>query len=281
MGSTGTVTLGVVAISCNEEGDLPAFLAHLLPWVDEIVIVDDGSTDRTAQLCQQAGAKVKFLRSPRAAGEYYSGQRNKGIAAASSDWLLHMDIDERVTPELASEILLAIQDRNRDGFLFRRENYFLNRKMRGGGWQNWNQVHLARRSKLRFGGKMHETISLDAPPNRISQLMHPMWHLNDADYPERVRKNMTYMQVEAENLIERRYRVRPSDFVLQPLKRVVKSYLFQGGYRDGVTGFLYAVYIFGATFNAYATAWDRQNASSRQEVEDRLQNLWQARRSAI
>lgn len=274
------VTLGVVAISHNEEDDLPAFLAHLLPWVSEIVIVDDGSTDRTAELCQSAGDAVKFVRSPRQAGEYYSHQRNKGIAAATSDWLLHMDIDERVTPELSSEILRSITNPRADGYRFRRLNYFLNRPMRGGGWQNWNQVHLARRATLRFGGKMHETTLLAAPPDRVGQLTYPMWHLNDSDYVERVRKNMTYMQVEAENLIEKGHQVRPSDFVLRPLHRVLKSYFLQGGWRDGKTGFLYAIYIFGATFNAYATAWDRQNASSRQQVENELRNLWRQREMA-
>jgi (heptosyl)LPS beta-1,4-glucosyltransferase len=272
------VTLGIVAISHNEENDLPAFLAHLLPWVSEIVIVDDGSTDRTEEICQNAGDKVKFIISPRRLDEYYSHQRNKGIAAAVSDWLLHMDIDERVTPELASEILSSIKNPGYDGYFFRRANYFLNRRMHGGGWQNWNQIHLARRTKFKFGGKMHETALLDAAPHRVGQLAHPMWHLNDADYVERVRKNMAYMQVEAENLLEKGYRVRWFDFVLQPLKRVIKSYLFQGGYRDGIMGFLYATYIFGATFNAYATAWDRQNASSRQALENEFRNLWLSRK---
>src|SRR2546428_14092308 len=94
-------TLGVVAISHNEETDMPGFLEHLLPWVDEIVIVDDGSTDETIQIARAAGPKVKIISSPRQPGEYYSHQRNKGIDAATSDWLLHMDIVERVTPELA------------------------------------------------------------------------------------------------------------------------------------------------------------------------------------
>ena len=273
-GNLRHVTLGVVAISHNEEKDLPAFLAHLLPWVTEIVIVDDGSTDRTAEICRSAGATVKFVISPRRPGEYYSHQRNKGIAAAKSDWLLHMDIDERVTPELSSEILSAIENTRYDGYFFRRQNYFLNRLMRGGGWQTWNQIHLARRTKFRFGGKMHETNLLDAGPERAGQLAHLMWHLNDSDYVERVRKNMTYMQIEAENLLEKGHRVRWYDFVLRPLIRVVKSYFLQGGWRDGITGFLYAVYIFGATFNAYATAWDRQNALSRQDLENELSNLW-------
>src|SRR5690242_1817630 len=103
-------TLGVVTIAQNEEADLTAFLEHLLPWVDEIVIVDDGSTDRTAAMARAAGAKVNLISSPRLAGQYYSDQRNKGITAARSDWLLHMDVDERVTPELAHEVLRAIQD---------------------------------------------------------------------------------------------------------------------------------------------------------------------------
>ncbi len=273
-GNHAAVSLGVVAISHNEENDLPAFLAHLLPWVSEIVIVDDGSTDRTATICRDAGSIVKFIASPRRTGEYYSHQRNKGIAAATSDWLLHMDIDERVTPELATEILSSIINPLCDGYFFRRLNYFLNRPMCGGGWQTWNQIHLARRTKFRFGGKMHETTLLNAAPERTGQLTHPMWHLNDSDYVERVRKNMTYMQVEAENLLEQGYRVRWYNFVLRPLNRVLKSYFLQGGWRDGMTGFLYAVYIFGATFNAYATAWDRQNTSSRQEVENTLRNLW-------
>src|SRR6056300_1417881 len=98
-------SLGVVAISHNEEVDLPGFLDHLISWVNEIVIVDDGSTDATEQVALSYGTKVKFIKSKRLANEYYSDQRNKGITHAKSEWLLHMDIHERVTKELYSEIV--------------------------------------------------------------------------------------------------------------------------------------------------------------------------------
>jgi len=129
-------TLGVVAISYNEERDLEGFISHLLPWVDEIVIIDDGSTDRTAEIAMAQTPKVNFIISPRNAGEFFSHQRNKGIAATSCDWLLHMDIDERVPPELAKEIMAAVRDESIEAYRYRRLNYFLHRPMQSGGWQD-------------------------------------------------------------------------------------------------------------------------------------------------
>ena len=167
----------------------------------------------------------------------------------------------------------------RDGFRFRRLNFFLHRPMRGGGWQKWNLVHLARRDKFQFGGKIHETCLLDAPASRVGQLEEPMWHLNDADYVERVRKNMAYMQVEAEDLQERGIRIRWFHFIIHPLRRVLKSYFLQAGYRDGVVGVLYAMYVLTATFNWYATAWDRSNAIARGDLERRLRGRWLQKQS--
>lgn len=266
-------TLGVVAISYNEERDLPGFLEHLLPWVDEVVIVDDGSTDQTAELARAAGMKVKFVTSPRQQGEYYSHQRNKGIAIAQSDWLLHMDIDERVTPELAREIRQAISEPDKDGCRFRRLDFSLHRPQ-ASGRRGWNLVHLARRTKFQFGGKMHETCLLDAPPERVGQLHGYMWHLKESDYVERVQKNVVYMQVEAENLLERGVEVKWFHFLVQPLWRALKHYFFRGGARQGVIGLLDTIYVMSSTFNWYATAWDKANRIGRDELEAQLKQLW-------
>jgi glycosyltransferase involved in cell wall biosynthesis len=267
-------TLGVVAIARNEAQDLPGFLDHLLPWVDEIVIVDDGSTDRTADLARAAGPKVKFLESPRQPGEGYSHQRNKGIAAATSDWLLHMDIDERVTPELAAEIRRAIRNPSRDGYRYRRLDFSLHRPPRAGALGAWNHVQLARREKAAFTGQVHETLEFDDTSAAIGQLQGCMWHLKEADYVERVRKNLAYMQAEAERLLATGRPVRWYHFLIPPLGRALKYYLLRGGFCDGTLGVLNAMFILTGTFNWYATAWDRAHAIPRREIEAQLQARW-------
>jgi len=268
-------SLGVVAISYNEEVDLPGFLANLLPWVDEIVIVDDGSSDKTRSIAEAAGDKVKFIVSPRGAGEYYAGQRNKGIVAAESDWLLHMDIDERVTPELAVEIIESIRNEERDGFRFRRLNFFLHRPVRGGGWQNWNMVHLARRQVLRFEGMFHERCVLNVPEKRIGQLNAKMWHLNDDSYKARMRKSFSYCQELSERLEKKFKRIGWIHILGLPVLEFFRKYLLKCAYRDGVRGLIFSMHSAGAMFRGCALVWDRRHRIPREEVEEKMRALWQ------
>lgn len=267
-------SLGVVAISFNEEKDLPGFLDHLVPWVDEIVIVDDGSTDATKQIVDKFPQKVKFIQSPRSEGEYFSHQRNKGIDAAKSDWLIHLDIDERIPPALANEIQQSIQNEDMDAYRYRRLNYFLHRPMRGGGWQDWNLVHLARKPVFRFGGMYHEECIVDAPVERIGQLKEKIWHLNDDSYRERMNKSNMYCQEQANNLLKRGLQIRWWHLLALPFIELIKKYVKKKGYRDGTLGLLFSLHASCATFKACALVWDKQNPKSREMLESDLKNLW-------
>ena len=271
-------TLGVITISYNEERDLPGFLENLLEWVDEIVIVDDGSSDRTEELTEAAGGKVKFLRSPRVEGEYFSHQRNKGIDAATSDWLLHMDVDERVTRELSREILDAIRDPGKDGYRYRRLNYFMHRPMKGGGWRDWNLVHLARREKFRFGGMFHESCHLDAPENREGQLSGLMVHFNEENLEKRFRKSSAYMEELVKRVEKRSKPVRLIDILGRPLVEFTRKYVLKKGFLDGMPGLISAIHAATATFRANALVWDKQNPVSRDEIEADFARQWHAGR---
>jgi (heptosyl)LPS beta-1,4-glucosyltransferase len=273
-----SISLGVVAISFNEEEDLPRFLDHLLPWVDEIVLVDDGSTDRTVELAKICD-KVKFLPSPREEGEYFSHQRNKGIDAAESDWLLHMDVDERVPPEMAAEIVEAIQTGDKDAYRFRRRNHFLHREMLGGGWQDWNHVHLARRDALRFGGMFHEDCLLSVADERVGQLRSAIYHLNEDTFAKRLSKSDRYLEELVTAMRESGERPRLLSFASQPLKEFLKKYFYKRGYRDGVPGLIFAIHAASAVFRALALLWDEQNRIPRGSLEQSLEEEWHSARN--
>ena len=271
--SKNSPTLGVVAICRNEQRDLGGFLQHLLPWVDEIVLVDDGSTDDTIRIAREAGPKVSLVSSPRLPGEYFSHQRNKGISASRSDWLLHMDIDERVPPELRREIQEGIRRTDLDGLRFHRHNFFLHRPIRGGGWQLHSYLHVARRQKFTFGGKIHEECHLSTSANRVKPLRSLMWHFNEDSYEKRRRKSLFYTTVEAETLLQKNVRVRLWHLTIVPFLVFIKRYFLLLGFRDGVAGWILAFEGMASTFDAYAMAWDQQNRIAREEIESRFESL--------
>ena len=266
----GKKTLAAISISYNEERDLPGFIEHLLSWVDEIIIVDDGSTDNTKKNAENYGNRVRLI-NHKMAEKDFANQRNIGIDAATSDWLLHMDIDERVSPELAREMCNRIQDENYNGYRYRRLNFFLHRPMRGGSWQTWNHAQLARRGFHRFKNKIHEECKIQG---KVGQLNSLMWHFNDTDYSERMRKSFQYSHMEAEKLIAENKKVKWFHFIIKPVMRFLKIYVYHKGFKDGTVGLLSAVHSMDAEFRAYALAWDTQNKISREEIEKEFAALW-------
>jgi len=267
-------SIGVVAISYNEEQDLPGFLQHLLPWVNEIVLVDDGSSDATESIARQYGSKLKFIQSPRKEGEYYAQQRNKGIDASESDWILHMDVDERVTPALAKEILNNIKDSSKKAYKFKRLNYFLHKPMHGGGWADWNQVHLAKREALRFEGMFHEDIKLTLESSEVGQLEQLMHHFNDASYSERLSKSTTYQKEVAHRILRTGKKLNAIGIFMAFVKEFVYKYFYKKGFKDGTLGLISAMHSASASFKAHALVWDEQNRLSRSDIENNFQALW-------
>ncbi len=269
-------TLAAVAICKNEERDIRGFLDHLLPWIDEVVVIDDGSTDRTLEILRAEGDRVTVIERSMDPVDGFAGQRNAGIDAARSDWLIHMDIDERVTPELAREIRASIDGTDLNGLRYRRTNYFLHRPMRAGGWETWNRPQIARRGSHRFKNRIHEECVIDGGEDRIGQLESRMPHLIDGSYTERLAKSFQYCQVVADQKLEQGERVRFSTLLLRPALLFIKRYLIQRGIVDGIPGLIAALNTSGAEFRSLAIVWDRQNKVPRSELEAEIASRWSA-----
>ena len=246
------ITLSAVVLTKNEEARIVRCLDSLR-WVDEIVVVDDESTDRTRQICQQCGATVLVRRSE---GDF-DHQRNAGIDAAQGEWIFQLDADEVVPLALREEIRRILQ-RSGDIVAYRvsRVNYFLGHEMRYGGW-GWDGVKLFKRSAARYvGHSVHETLAVDGP---IGELAPPIWHYPFQSLTQFVERQNFYTTVEARLLREAQPRVSRGrlwyQLVIRPVKLFWKSYVKKHGWREGTYGLVFGALFAWIEFLKWAKYW--------------------------
>jgi glycosyltransferase involved in cell wall biosynthesis len=257
----GTVPVSVIIPTLNEAGNLPRCLDHLT-WAGEVVIVDSHSTDATARIARERGAKVIDFS--------WNGQwpKKKNWALAHADlaypWVLIVDADECIVPELAEEIAAAIRSDAFAGYYINRRFMFMDRWiMHCGYYPSWNLRLLRRGSgeyeKLTEAGdtrsgdnEVHEHIKLTGP---AGYLKHDMLHYAFPDIYTFVEKHNRYSNWEAivqfraaedptvigNDHLARRRRLKNLSRKLpfRALLRFLYSYVLQGGFLDGYPGFVF------------------------------------------
>ncbi len=223
--------LSAVVIALDEERNIRDCLEGLA-FCDEIVLVDGGSRDRTAPVAAALGARVyphPF--------EDFASQKNFGISKAAGDWVLLVDADERVSAELAAEVLEAVERPRADGYRFLRENRIFGRWMRHGGHGGDLQLRLVRRSLAVFEGKVHERVRLDGP---LPVLERPLRHFSTPSVGEYMRKLNHYTSIEAELLRDRNTPPASGRMWVRPFAVLVRRLFVQRAFLDGPEGVLFA-----------------------------------------
>ena len=250
MPATQPATLTVIVPTYNEEHNLRACVESL-GFADDVFVVDSFSTDRTPELARELTAH--FVQH-----EYVNSatQKNWAIDQAKGDWLMVLDADERVTPELAARIQTILAEGSEyDGFYLRRANVFLGELIRHGGWHKDYLVRLWRNGKGRYEDlEVHADVLIDG---RVGVLEDPLLHDTYRSLDDFLEKLGRYSTWSANDLYNRNRRPTLLNLTVRPLWRFVRMYVVRGGFLDGRRGLMIAWFSAFNVFLKYARLWDR------------------------
>jgi glycosyltransferase involved in cell wall biosynthesis len=248
--SAGRPTVSAIVVCFNEEKNIGACLDSLR-WCDEIVVVDSFSTDRTVEICRQYTERV--------VQRNWAGYRDQKAFAhsqATKDWVLLVDSDERVTPELRDEInrTLSSYAGAYAGFSVGRLVFYLGRWWRRGGWYPDYDVRLFRRDRATWGGTdPHEKILVDG---KVRRLRHPLQHYSYRSIEDHIQRINHFTSISARELGKEGKRFHRSDALLRPAFRFFRSYVLKRGFLEGFAGFHVALTAAVYVFLKYAKLWE-------------------------
>lgn len=240
------MNISAIVIARNEEARIARCLSSLA-WVDEIIVVDNGSIDSTREIAKEQGAIVILE------GDVhdFAKLRNIGKENAHGEWLLYIDADEVVSPQLAKEIQNVT--RPPDSYAINRKNFYL-----GQPWPFEEKIlRLFHASALKeWYGELHETARVNGA---IGRLMGPMFHDTHRTLEEMVAKTNEWSQAEAKFRFDAGHpTVVWWRFIRVMLTAFFDSFIRQGGWRAGVVGWIESIYQAFSIFITYAKLWELQ-----------------------
>lgn len=245
--------LSVIIITKNESANIRACLESVA-WADEIVVVDSASTDGTLEIAREFTPQVHV----HADWPGFGAQKNRALDYASKDWVLSLDADERVTPELRAEIEAVLLDARADGYEIPRLSSFCGRFMRHSGWHPDYVLRLFRRGKARFSDALvHESVQLQGSKARLRQ---PLLHYSYRDFEDVLSKLNSYSSAAAAMLERRGKRGSLAQAVLHGVWAFIRTYFLRAGFLDGREGFMLAVMNAENSYYRYIKLWLKQKS---------------------
>jgi len=248
--------LSVVISTKNEEKNIKECLESV-KWADEIVVVDDMSTDKTVEICKEYTSKI-FIRDSQ--GDFHRN-KNFGAEQVSGEWILSLDADEIITSELAEEIQKAIQDKEILGYYLKRKNFFIGKWIKGCGWYPDYIIRLFRRGITRWPlliEDFHGTPEI-REKEKIGYLKNVFLHYSYTSFNQYLEKFNLYSSALAKQEFNRGVKINfLIHFLFKPAFIFFRKYILMAGYKDGFRGFFISIASALTIFMTYAKLWEKQ-----------------------
>ncbi len=247
-------TISVVISAWNEEVKIERTLSSVA-WADEIIFIDNGSTDKTVDLAKKFTKKIFH----RPNNPMLNVNKNFGFSKATGDWILCLDADEVVTPELKNEIIGTVNNKQKsvNGYWIPRKNIIFGKWIEHGLWWPDQQLRLFRRGFGKFPEKhVHEYISVEGGTDSLKETMT---HYNYESISQYLRKlDELYTENEVANLLSANYQIAWYDAVRFPVSDFLKVYFAQQGYKDGLHGLVLALLQAFYSLVVFAKLWEKK-----------------------
>lgn len=237
-------------ITYNEEYNIHDCLESV-KWVNEIVVVDSFSTDKTTEIAKSYTDKVILNK-----WGGYIEQKNFALSCAEGDWILCLDADERVTPELKEEILKVVEDNlSVDGYCIKRHTYYLGKWINHCGWYPDYKIRLIRRGKGKWGGvNPHDKILVDGETGYLKEEMH---HLTYRNFAYQLKIINRFSDVFVHESMKRGRKTNLIFMFLHPPIKFLEVYVWRAGFLDGLQGFIIAIASSFYVFTKHVKLWEK------------------------
>lgn len=232
--------LSLCIATFNEEKFIHYPLDSAKDLADEIIIVDGGSTDKTIEIAQSYGPKVKIISSPNP--EMFHINKQKSIEAAKGDWILQLDSDEALSDELKIEIMAVLSsDNSKAGYWIPRKNWFLTKFLEKGGIYPDATIRLYKNGAAKFPCKsVHENVEVKG---EVGHLNADILHYADPDFERYLLRWNRYTSLDVKMLLEKKEKPGfVNYFIIKPKLTFFSIYVRHGGFKDGFPGFVWALF---------------------------------------
>lgn len=234
--------LSIVMAVYNEEDNVGRCLESIKNIADEIVVVDGNSVDKTVEIAKRYNAKVIFTKNSET---HFHPQKNMAIDAATGEWILQLDADEIVSPQLASEISYIINHKSDiNGYWMNRKNWFLSRFLAKGGQYPDPTLRLYKNGKGRLPAlDVHEQAVVEGKTGRLK---NDLLHYRDRGFKNYLLRNNRYTSLLAEQYAEQKLPLNLKSYIpylfIKPISEFLWIYIRHRGYVDGLPGFIFAFF---------------------------------------
>lgn len=224
--------ISAAIITLNEEKKIGKLIKSLNGLVNEIVVIDSGSNDKTVKVAESLGAKVFFREF-----DNFANQKNWAVSKTKGDWILAVDADEEIPVNLADEIKEAVRDNNFAGYVIPRRNFILGKEIKYSRWSPDKHIWLWRKDSGRWVGNVHEEVQVSG---KVGFLKNSKIHNSHETMSSFLGSNNLYSDLEAKSLFKKHTKFSFYQMFMLSLFEFFIRFIYKLGFLDGKEGFVLA-----------------------------------------